>query len=302
MAYKTKKEIDKWSLNPVKTQNLVFKSLLKSAQNTKFGRDHNFSSIHDHQDFVKNIPIRDYEGFRSYVDLIKKGEKNILWKGLPVYFAITSGTTSGIKYIPITKESLPEHFNASKNAMLLYIKETGNTKLLSGKLIFLQGSPALDFEGVIKTGRLSGISAHHVPRYLQSNRLPTWETNCIEDWETKVDKIIEETVNEDMRIIGGIPSWVQMYFEKIQKLKGKKIGEVFKNFNLFIYGGVNYEPYKKKFVDLIGRKVDTIELYPASEGFFAFQNTQKSKDLLLLLNSGIFYEFISTEDLSLIHI
>jgi hypothetical protein len=222
MAYKAKKETDKWSLNPVKTQNLVFKSLLKSAQNTKFGRDHNFSSIHDHQDFVKNIPIRDYEGFRSYVDLIKKGEKNILWKGLPVYFAITSGTTSGIKYIPITKESLPEHFNASKNAMLLYIKETGNTKLLSGKLIFLQGSPALDFEGVIKTGRLSGISAHHVPKYLQSNRLPTWETNCIEDWETKVDKIIEETVNEDMRIIGGIPSWVQMYFEKIQKVKGKK--------------------------------------------------------------------------------
>ena len=296
MAYKTKKEIDKWSLNPVKTQNLVFKSLLKSAQNTKFGRDHNFSSIHDHQDFVKNIPIRDYEGFRSYVDLIKKGEKNILWKGLPVYFAITSGTTSGIKYIPITKESLPEHFNASKNAMLLYIKETGNTKLLSGKLIFLQGSPALDFEGVIKTGRLSGISAHHVPRYLQSNRLPTWETNCIEDWETKVDKIIEETINEDMRIIGGIPSWVQMYFERIQKAKGKKIGEVFKNFNLFIYGGVNYEPYKEKFIDLIGRKVDSIEFYPASEGFFAFQNSQKSKDLLLLLNSGIFYEFISVED------
>lgn len=296
MAYKTKKEIDKWSLSPVKTQDLVFKSLLKSAQKTKFGQDHNFSSIHDHQDFVKNTPIRDYEGFRSYVDLIKKGEKNILWKGLPVYFAITSGTTSGIKYIPITKESLPEHFNASKNAMLLYINETGNTKLLSGKLIFLQGSPALDFEGAIKTGRLSGISAHHVPKYLQSNRLPTWETNCIEDWETKVDKIIEETINEDMRIIGGIPSWVQMYFEKIQKVKGKKIGEVFKNFNLFIYGGVNYEPYEKKFVDLIGRKVDTIELYPASEGFFAFQNTQKSKDLLLLLNSGIFYEFISTED------
>ena len=296
IAHKTKKSTERWSLNPVKTQNQVFKRLLKSAQKTKFGRDHNFSQIQVYEDFVKNIPVRDYEGFRAYIELIKKGEKNILWKGLPVYFAITSGTTSGIKYIPITKESLPEHFNASKNAMLCYINETGNTEFLSGKLIFLQGSPALNFEGAIKTGRLSGISAHHVPKYLQSNRLPTWETNCIEDWETKVDKIIEETINEDMRIIGGIPSWVQMYFERIQKAKGKKIGEVFKNFNLFIYGGVNYEPYKEKFIDLIGRKVDSIEFYPASEGFFAFQNSQKSKDLLLLLNSGIFYEFISVED------
>ena len=296
IAYKTKRATDRWSLNPVKTQDRVFRSLLKSAQNTKFGQDHNFSYVKSHKDFVDNIPIRDYEEFTPYIELIKKGEKNILWKGLPVYFAITSGTTSGIKYIPISKESLPEHFNASKNAMLLYINETAKTDFLSGKLIFLQGSPALDDNGVIKTGRLSGISAHHVPKYLQSNRLPSWETNCIEDWETKVDKIIEETINEDMRIIGGIPSWVQMYFEKIQKIKEKKIGEVFKNFNLFIYGGVNYEPYKKKFTDLIGRKVDSIEFYPASEGFFAFQNSQKSKDLLLLLNSGIFYEFISVED------
>jgi len=299
IARKTKRAIDKWSLKPVETQHRVFKSLLKSAQNTKFGQDHNFSAINSHKDFVKNIPIRGYEEFSSYIELIKKGEKNILWKGLPVYFAITSGTTSGIKYIPITKESLPEHFNASKNAMLLYIDETGKTDFLSGKLIFLQGSPTLDTNGVIKTGRLSGISAHHVPKYLQSNRLPSWETNCIEDWETKVDKIIEETINEDMRIIGGIPSWVQMYFEKIQKQEEKKIGEVFKKFNLFIYGGVNYEPYKKKFIDLIGRKVDSIEFYPASEGFFAFQNNQSKKDLLLLLNSGIFYEFISVENFNL---
>jgi len=299
IARKTKRAIDKWSLKPVETQHRVFKSLLKSAQNTKFGQDHNFSAINSHKDFVKNIPIRGYEEFSSYIELIKKGEKNILWKGLPVYFAITSGTTSGIKYIPITKESLPEHFNASKNAMLLYIDETGKTDFLSGKLIFLQGSPTLDTNGVIKTGRLSGISAHHVPKYLQSNRLPSWETNCIEDWETKVDKIIEETINEDMRIIGGIPSWVQMYFEKIQKQEEKKIGEVFKKFNLFIYGGVNYEPYKKKFIDLIGRKVDSIEFYPASEGFFAFQNNQSKKDLLLLLNSGVFYEFISVENFNL---
>jgi hypothetical protein len=292
IAARRKKSIDKWSLNPILTQQKVFKKLITSASKTKFGLDHNFNKIKNHKDYVKNIPIRDYEGFKSYIELIKNGEKNILWKGAPIYFAITSGTTSGTKYIPITKESLPEHLNASKNAIFLYINETGNTSFLSGKFIFLQGSPILGLEGVIKTGRLSGISAHHIPNYLQSNRLPSWETNCIEDWEKKVDKIIEETIDQDMTIIGGIPSWVQMYFEKITKLKNKKIGDIFKNLNLFIYGGVNFEPYKKKFTDLIGRNVDSIELYPASEGFFAYQNTQKSKDLLLLLDSGIFYEFI----------
>jgi hypothetical protein len=299
VAAKTKKTVDKWSINPVLTQQKVFKNLIKTASKTKFGLDHNFSKIKNHKDYVMNTPIRDYEGFKTYIKLIKKGEKNILWKGAPIYFAITSGTTSGTKYIPITKESLPEQLNASKNAILLYIHETGNTSFLSGKFIFLQGSPILGLEGAIKTGRLSGISAHHVPKYLQSRRLPSWKTNCIEDWEKKVDKIIEETIDQDMTIIGGIPSWVQMYFEKICKSKNQKIGEVFKNLNLFIYGGVNFEPYKKKFTDLIGRNVDSIELYPASEGFFAYQNTQKSKDLLLLLDSGIFYEFISVKDFNL---
>ena len=281
IAARRKKSIDKWSLNPILTQQKVFKKLITSASKTKFGLDHNFNKIKNHKDYVKNIPIRDYEGFKSYIELIKNGEKNILWKGAPIYFAITSGTTSGTKYIPITKESLPEHLNASKNAIFLYINETGNTSFLSGKFIFLQGSPILGLEGVIKTGRLSGISAHHIPNYLQSNRLPSWETNCIEDWEKKVDKIIEETIDQDMTLIGGIPSWVQMYFEKITKLKNKKIGDVFKNLNLFKYIA-NNSKNQKKFTDLKGT-MNGPQLYPASEGFFAFQNTQKSKDLLLLI-------------------
>jgi len=296
IASRKKKSIDKWSLQPGLTQQKVFKKLIKTASITKFGLDHNFNNIKSYSDYAKNTPIRDYEGFKSYIELIKTGKKNILWKGSPIYFALTSGTTSGTKYIPITKESLPEHITASRNAILLYINETGNTNFISGKFIFLQGSPILGLEGVIKTGRLSGITAHHVPKYLKAGRLPSWETNCIEDWEKKVDKVIEETIDQDMTIIGGIPSWVQMYFEKIKKSKNQNIGEVFKNFSLFIYGGVNFEPYKKKFADLIGRKVDSIELYPASEGFFAYQNTQKSKDLLLLLDSGVFYEFISVKD------
>ena len=227
-----------------------------------------------------------------------KGEENVLWKGKPLYFAKTSGTTSGAKYIPLTKESMPYHIEAARNAILHYIHETGNADFVDGKMIFLQGSPILEEKNGINLGRLSGIVAHFVPKYLQKNRMPSWETNCIEDWETKVNAIVEETFNENMSVISGIPSWVQMYFEKLQQKGNKPVGDIFPNFNLFIYGGVNYEPYRAKFENLIGRKVDSIELFPASEGFFAYQDSQKEKGMLLLLNSGIFYEFIKSDEFS----
>ena len=219
-----------------------------------------------------------------------------LWKGKPLYFAKTSGTTSGAKYIPLTAASMPTHIEAARNAILHYIHETGKADFVDGKMIFLQGSPILEEKNGIQLGRLSGIVAHFVPKYLQKNRMPSWETNCIEDWETKVDAIVGETINENMTVISGIPSWVQMYFEKLQKEKNKPVGDIFKNFNLFIYGGVNYEPYRAKFENLIGRKVDSIELFPASEGFFAYQDSQKDKGMLLLLNGGIFYEFVKSEE------
>ncbi|MEF3078230.1 GH3 auxin-responsive promoter family protein [Winogradskyella poriferorum] len=290
------KRINKWASQPVETQDKVFQNLIKEASNTVFGKDHKFNTIQSYEDFKNLVPVRDYEALRPYVERVVKGEENILWKGKPIYFAKTSGTTSGAKYIPITKESMPTHVEAARNAILMYIHETGNTKFVDGKMIFLQGSPILEEKHGIKLGRLSGIVAHYVPKYLQKNRMPSLETNCIEDWETKVNAIVEETVNEDMSIISGIPSWVQMYFEKLIEKKGKKVGEIFKNFNLFIFGGVNYEPYRAKFENLIGRKVDSIELYPASEGFFAFQDKQDQKGMLLQLNSGIFYEFIKAED------
>lgn len=288
--------IYKESNNAVKVQQKVFKKLIKQARNTVFGKDHNFNKINSYKDFKKQIPIRDYEALKSYVERVVKGEPDVLWKGKPLYFAKTAGTTSGAKYIPLTKESMPAQIQAARNALLHYIDETQNADFLEGKLIFLQGSPVLEEKNGIKIGRLSGISAHYVPKYLIKNRLPSWETNCIENWETKVEAIIEETINEDMRLIGGIPSWVQMYFERIVERTGKKVGEVFPNFNLFVYGGVNYEPYRNKFEDLIGRKVDAIELYPASEGFISYQDSQYEKGMLLLINNGIFYEFIPSEE------
>ena len=295
-AKKIYKETQTWAKNPVVTQEKVFQDLIAQAAKTEFGKDHNFGAIKTFEDFAQQVPIRDYEMLKPYVDKVVQGESDILWKGKPLYFAKTSGTTSGAKYIPLTKESMPFHIEAARNAILHYIHETGKTSFVKGKMIFLQGSPILEEKNGIQLGRLSGIVAHFVPKYLQKNRMPSWETNCIEDWETKVDAIVEETINQNMTVISGIPSWVQMYFEKLKEKANKPVGEIFKNFNLFIYGGVNYEPYRAKFEKLIGRKVDSIELFPASEGFFAYQDLQKGNGMLLLLNSGIFYEFVKSEE------
>lgn len=295
-AAKIHKQTQKWATNPIETQQKVFLELLKEAKNTTFGKDHEFEKINTFQDFQNHVPVRDYEGLKRYIDEVVAGKEDVLWKGKPIYFAKTSGTTSGAKYIPLTAASMPFHIQAARNAILSYIHETGKADFVDGKMIFLQGSPVLEEKNGIKLGRLSGIVAHYVPKYLQKNRMPSWETNCIDDWETKVDAIVGETFHENMSVISGIPSWVQMYFEKLQQKGNKPVGEIFKNFNLFIYGGVNYEPYRAKFENLIGRKVDSIELFPASEGFFAYQDSQKEKGMLLLLNSGIFYEFIKADE------
>jgi hypothetical protein len=290
------KKTQKWANKPIETQQKVFHDLIKQAAQTQFGKEHQFETIKTFDDYCKRVPVRDYEDLKPYIERVVKGEENVLWKGKPLYFAKTSGTTSGAKYIPLTKESMLFHIEAARNAILSYIHETGNADFVDGKMIFLQGSPILEEKNGIKFGRLSGIVAHFVPRYLQKNRLPSWETNCIEDWETKVDVIVEETFSQNMTVISGIPSWVQMYFEKLHEKGNKKVGEIFKNFHLFIYGGVNYEPYRSKFENLIGRKIDSIELFPASEGFFAYQDSQKEKGMLLLLNAGIFYEFIKADE------
>ena len=291
-----KRQTQSWASKPVETQQKVFQQLIQQAKNTSFGKDHSFDKIQSTQDFAQQVPIRDYEELKPYVNQVVEGKADILWPGKPLYFAKTSGTTSGAKYIPLTKESMPTHINGARNAILNYIAETGKADFVDGKMIFLQGSPKLDSKNGIQLGRLSGIVAHFVPSYLQNNRLPSWDTNCIEDWEDKVEAIIEETLAENMTVISGIPSWVQMYFEKIYQKTGKKVGEVFPEFDLFIYGGVNFEPYRAKFENLIGRKVPSIELFPASEGFFAYQDKQDEKGMLLRLNSGIFYEFIKADD------
>ena len=289
------KTTKKWANNPIKTQQKVLMDLVKTAKNTAFGKDHDFESINNYDDFKSRVPVNDYEGLRLYVDRMVAGEEDVLWQGKPLYFSKTSGTTSGVKYIPISKESMPTHIKTAQNALFHYIHNSGDASFVDGKLIFLQGSPILSKTNGIATGRLSGIVAHYVPSYLQRSRMPSWQTNCIEDWEQKVDAIVDETVHEDMRLISGIPPWVKMYFERLKEKSGKSISSLFPNFSLFVYGGVNYEPYRNALEELIGKKVDSVELYPASEGFIAFQDQLDEKGMLLQLNSGIFYEFIEAD-------
>jgi hypothetical protein len=285
-----------WMRHPVQTQEAVFQELISRARETEFGKAHGFGSIRNHQDFIRQVPVRDYEGLKDWFDRVKTGECNIIWPGKPLYLAKTSGTTSGTKYIPISRDSIGNHINGARDALLNYIHQSGNAAFLDRKLIFLSGSPVLESVGGIPTGRLSGISNHHVPAYLRRNQVPSYETNCIEDWEEKLERIIDETLNQRLGLISGIPPWVQMYFDRIRDRTGKEIKDVFPDFSLFVYGGVNFSPYRKKLFDSIGKKVDSLELFPASEGFFAFQDLPGSEGLLLLLNSGIFYEFIPAEE------
>jgi len=290
------KSIEKQKFNALEDQQKIFLSLISQAQVTEFGKEHHFNQINAHEEFKQAVPIRDYELFKPYIEKIKEGKQNILWKGKPIYFAKTSGTTSGVKYIPISKQSISNHIDTARNMLLNYMHETGNTQFADGKMIFLSGAPTLERIGGIPTGRLSGIVNHHVPQYLRSNQLPTYTTNCIEEWEEKLDKIVEETIHQNMTLISGIPPWVQMYFDRLQEKTGKKMKELFPNFSVLAHGGVNFQPYKAKLLESIGGTIHTLETFPASEGFFAYQDSQNEEGLLLNTNSGIYFEFIPSEE------
>ncbi|MCS4303145.1 GH3 auxin-responsive promoter family protein [Chryseobacterium sp. BIGb0232] len=295
-AKKHVQKAEEFKKNAEKNQEDVLISLVSTAQKTLFGREHDFENIRSVKDFQNRVPIADYEDLKPYIERVKKGQSNILWTDTPEYFAKTSGTTSGSKYIPISKEGMPYQIAGAQSALFHYISKKNNADFVNGKMIFLQGSPELEDVFGIKTGRLSGIVAHHIPSYLQKNRLPSWETNIMEDWEAKVDKVVEETENQNMTLISGIPPWLIMYFEKLTEKHGKKIKQLFPNLQLIVTGGVNYEPYRDKMEDLLGGKVDIIQTFPASEGFFAFQDDYTKEGLLLLTNHGIFYEFIPLEE------
>lgn len=294
-AKKHVQKAEEFKKNAENDQEKLLLSLVDTAKKTLFGRTYDFENIKSVKDFQGKVPVADYEDLKPYIEKVKRGQRDILWIETPEYFAKTSGTTSGSKYIPISKEGMPFQVKGAQSALFHYIAKKNNADFVGGKMIFLQGSPELEEVFGVKTGRLSGIVAHHIPKYLQKNRLPSWETNMMEDWEAKVDKIVEETEKENMTLISGIPPWLIMYFEKLIEKNGKKIRQIFPNLQLIVTGGVNYEPYREKMEELLGGKVDIVQTFPASEGFFAFQDDYTKEGLLLLTDHGIFYEFIPLE-------
>ena len=297
IASRTAKSTEQWSKRAIEIQERTLKTLVNHSKHTRFGLDHDFASIRNHEQFMSKVPVRDYEELSPWVEMAKKGEPDILWSGKPLYFAKTSGTTSGAKYIPITPDSIGNHINSARNALLNYIHRSGNSKFLDGNMIFLSGSPELGNLNGIHTGRLSGIVNHHIPSYLKNSQVPTYKTNCIEDWEEKLEAIVGETLNKDMSLISGIPPWVQMYFDKIHDEGYDKVIDLFPNFSLFVYGGVNFKPYKEKLVQSIGKEIDFLELFPASEGFLAYNDYSGAEGMLLLVNEGIYYEFIPLDQI-----
>jgi hypothetical protein len=297
LAKRIAKNIDRWASDAVGAQREVFQELVATGKRTAFGKEHHFDQINSIEAFQGEVPVQDYEGIKHYIERIKQGEADVLWKGYPKYFAKTSGTTSGVKYIPLTKDSMPNHFGTARNALFNYYARTGRGEWLDGKMIFLSGSPELEEVGGIPTGRLSGIVNHEVPSWLRTSQMPSYSTNCIDEWEEKLERIIDETLEEDMRLISGIPPWVQMYYERLLERTGKKtVKEIFPNFSMFVYGGVNFEPYRASLEQLVGQRLDSVETYPASEGFIAFQDHQEEKGLLLNAHSGIFFEFIPLDE------
>ena len=297
-ANQVSKQIVQWSTNALKEQENIFTQIIRRGCDTQFGIDHDFANIKSYEDFKQRVPVQDYEGLKTYFDRVVAGESNVLWPGRPRYFAKTSGTTSGVKYIPITSDSLPNHFGSAKNALFNYFGQTGKGKWLDGKIIFLSGSPSLDDTNGVPTGRLSGISNHLVPDWVKRSQMPSYETNCIDAWEEKLDKIVEETLHQKMTLISGIPPWVQMYYERLLEASGKStIKEIFPDFSMFVYGGVNYEPYRAKLEELVGGQVDSVEIYPASEGFLAFQDIPGERGMFLNVASGLFFEFIPVNEL-----
>lgn len=296
-AHRRAKEIRRVHEDPVGSQLRTLKQLVARASQTQFGKNHGFTVINGPREFRARVPVRDYEAALEYFLQIRRGIPDVTWPGKPLYLAKTSGTVSGAKYIPITKDSIKYQLLGARDALMMYIVSSGNSTFLDGNMMFLSGSPVLDTNDAgMKVGRLSGIVNHFIPAYLKRNQVPTYETNCIEIWEEKIEKILSETIPRDLRLISGIPPWVQMYFERLYDRTGKMPMQQWPNMSVFVQGGVDFSPYAPVFKKFFEGKLDIVEVFPASEGFFAIQDTLENQGLLLNLDYGIYFEFIPVEE------
>jgi hypothetical protein len=285
--------------DPATAQRKCFDHLIRCGKKTVFGREHGFDRIKTHADFVREVPIMDYEKLYPYIQRILEGEKDVLWPGRPVALASTSGTSMGpIKYIPVTKASAPAYRKTSRDSVLAYTARTGNAGVLAGKMIFMSQNPERDSVAGIPVAPISGVSMARVPRFFRKNLLPSPRVACIENWDEKMNAILDEAIEQNVTLIGGIPPWLLLFFEHIRQRTGKKVGELFPGLGVLVHGGVNFEPYQSAMEDAIGRPVDFIETYAATEGFIAFQDNVPFPGMLINLMGNLFYEFIPADEMT----
>ncbi|MCT4583001.1 MAG: GH3 auxin-responsive promoter family protein [Flavobacteriales bacterium] len=295
-------QIDLFKKHPIEVQNELIESLITRAKNTEFGKKHHFSSIENYLDFTKNIPIQDYSSLKPYIDRNIKGEQNLLWPEEVKWFAKSSGTTTGkSKFIPVTKEVIEDcHYKGGKDLLGMYYNHHPNTQLFNGKHLILGGSSQINyFNHQSYFGDLSAIIVNNLPWWCEWRRTPKKEITLMENWNEKLPKMVESTVNEDVMILAGVPSWTLVFLKQVLEHTQKdNIMEVWPNLELYMHGGVNFEPYRSQFEAIIKNKnMNYVQTYNASEGFFAIQDQVKATDMLLMLDYGIYYEFLPLEEL-----
>ena len=290
-------QIDLFKKYPFETQQELLVELIASASNTEIGKKYSFSKLRSYDDFRNNIPLQNYDNLKPYVDRLFKGESNLLWPTEVKWFAKSSGTTSDkSKFIPVTKESLEEcHYKGGKDLLSLYYHNVPNRKLYKGKHLIIGGSAEVNYlNEATYSGDLSSIIVKNLPWWAELRRTPARDIALMSQWEEKIEKLAHSTINEDVYILAGVPSWSLVLLNRIKEITGaNSIKEVWPNLELYMHGGVSFHPYKSQFEEIIqDPNMNYIETYNASEGFFGIQDDMTKQEMLLMLDYGIFFEFI----------
>lgn len=299
---KRKYQIDFFKRYPVEVQNDTLTKLIKQGRNTAFGKDHAFQGIENYQQFASQVPIRDYPAIKPYIDRSMRGEPDILWPGETKWFAKSSGTTGDkSKFIPVTRDNIEDcHFQGGKDTLIFYFDNYPDNELLSGKSLTIGGSYQVsDINSEAYFGDVSAVLLQNLPAYAHWIRTPDLSIALMNEWEEKLHKMAEFTCRENVTSLAGVPSWTLVLLKKILEKTGKAtISEVWPNLEVFIHGGVSFTPYRNQFQSIIGsNRVKYMETYNASEGFFGIQDDPANSDMLLMLDYGVFYEFIPVDDL-----
>ncbi|GAC1417047.1 MAG: GH3 auxin-responsive promoter family protein [Flavisolibacter sp.] len=293
--------IDQWMNDPEATQYKVWQDLIASGQYTEFGRMHRFSQLQSLHDFKESVPLQNYESLMPYIERMMKGESNVLWNTPVTWFAKSSGTTSEkSKFIPVSEESLKEnHYKASKDVLSFYYATRPESDLLTGKGLIIGGSHQINqINEEVHYGDLSAVVMQNSPFWTNWIRTPELSIILMDEWESKIEKLAHSTIMEDVTSMSGVPTWLIVLLKRILEITGKKnIKEVWPNLELYMHGGVSFVPYKDQMEKLIGAPINYLEMYNASEGFFAGQDDITAEGMLLMCDHGIFYEFMPLSQL-----